>query len=185
MRQGALQRDNAILTAIKVFGRGMILSCAPACIRLFLTRSERFRFRLHVILIVCMLVLTGCSRSSDEDRIRGAIRAMQESIEAAKPADFMRLVAEDFTADSGAVDRRALHNLLRLQVLGNAHIDIRLVSTGVELMDSRATVTVVAVFTGGNGRWLPERGSSWRIVSGWRKRDGDWQCITAEWEPLL
>ncbi|MFZ1390812.1 MAG: hypothetical protein WAS23_04395 [Dokdonella sp.] len=110
---------------------------------------------------------------------------MQDAVEAGRPADFMAFVAEDFTADSGAVDRQGLHNLLRLQVLGNAHIDMRLVSTGTEMFESRANVTVVAVFTGGNGRWLPERASSWRIVSGWRKHDGDWQCVNAQWEPVL
>lgn len=110
---------------------------------------------------------------------------MQAALEAGRPADFMEHVSEDFTGAQGSVDRAALHNLLRGQVLGNAKIGISLGPVDVELRDDRATVRVIATFTGGNGRWLPERGSIYRITSGWRREDGGWMCVNAQWERTL
>lgn len=174
----------AFLPRSRSIPRSLNLSVVPASIRAVFRRPP-FRFGPSMLLLVGMAMLASCHRSSDEEVIGDAISAMESSIEAARPADFMRFVAEDFTADSGALGREDLHNLLRLQVLRNARIEIRLVSSEIEVLESRATVTVVSVFTGGNAQWLPERGSSWRIVSGWRKRDGEWQCINAQWEQVF
>jgi ketosteroid isomerase-like protein len=136
----------------------------------------------RVLLVSMLFGFAACSRPSDEEQIRAALAVMQEAVESGKPSDFMQFVADDFTGYGGEVDRKALHNLLRIQVLGNARIGVTLSSIDVELHGDRATVTVDAVLTGGNGRWLPERGSIRRIESGWRKSDGEWRCINAQWE---
>jgi ketosteroid isomerase-like protein len=136
----------------------------------------------RVLLASMLLGIAACSRPSDEEQIRAALAAMQEAVESGKPSDFMQFVADDFTGHEGDVDRKALHNLLRVQALGNARIGVTMSSIDVELHGDRATVTVDAVLTGGNGRWLPERGSIRRIQSGWRKSDGEWLCINAQWE---
>ena len=135
--------------------------------------------------LVLLLLLGACSRPSDEDQIRAAISQMQQAIEAGKPADFMRHVADDFTGDNGALDKQGLHNLLRAQVLTHARIGISLVSQDVELQGDRATVKVAVTMTGGSGRWLPERGSMQQIESGWRRQDGDWLCFNAQWQRSL
>jgi ketosteroid isomerase-like protein len=136
----------------------------------------------RVLLALILLGFAACSRPSDEQQIRAALAAMQEAVESAKPSAFMDYVAEDFTGDGGNVDRAALHNLLRAQVLSNAHIGVTLSSIEVELQGDRATVTVDALMTGGNGQWIPEHGSIRRIQSGWRKSNGGWLCINAQWE---
>jgi hypothetical protein len=46
-------------------------------------------------------------------------------------------------------------------------------------------VQVSATFTGSGGRWVPERGAIYRIVSGWSKQSGRWMCVNARWERLL
>lgn len=140
--------------------------------------------RLLFLLLLPGLLLA-CSRPSDEQKIRAAIAQMQEALEQGKPGDFMRHVADDFTGAQGSVDREALHNLLRAQVLGNARIGITLGPIDVELQNDRATVRLSATVTGGNARWLPERGSIQQITSGWRREGGDWKCINAQWERTL
>lgn len=134
---------------------------------------------------LAVLALGACSRPSDEVQIRAAISDMQAAIEAGKPADFMQHVSEDFTGDGGTVDKQALHNLLRVQALGNARIGVTLTSMDVELLGDRATVRLSVTLTGGNGRWLPERGSIQQIESGWRHQDGQWRCYNAQWERSL
>lgn len=138
-------------------------------------------------LIVASILILGvaCSRPSDETQIRDALTAMQKAVEAGKPADFMAHVADDFTGEAGTLDRAALHNLLRGQALTSTHIGVTLSLLEVELRGDRATVRTTVALTGGNGRWIPERGSIHRIESGWRKHDGHWRCINAEWERSL
>ncbi len=152
--------------------------------------SARFRSTMQIqiksLMVASMLILcAACVRPSDETRIRDALAAMQKAVEDGKPADFMTHVGEDFTAEAGGLDYTGLHNLLRAQALTNAHIGVTLSLIEVDLLGDRATVRSTVALTGGNGRWIPERGSIQRIESGWRKQDGDWRCINAEWERSL
>lgn len=135
-----------------------------------------------VIVIVGAMLAVACSRPPDEERIRVAIADMQTALEEARPGDFMRHVSEDFTGSDGGVDREALHNLLRAQVLANERIGIVTGPLEFERTLDRMTVSVTATFTGGNARWLPERGAVYRVTSGWRETGGQWRCFNAQWE---
>lgn len=132
--------------------------------------------------LVLLLAMAGCARPSDEQQIRDAMSEMQSAMESGDPGGFMRHVADDFVGGSGDFDREALHNLLRAQVLANSRISISAGPLDVELHGDRATATLSVTMLGGSGRWIPERGSVHMITSGWRKHDGDWQCISAQWE---
>lgn len=139
----------------------------------------------NVWLLLAFAAVLGCSGTPDEQRIRESIAQMQSAMQDKQPRDFMRWVADDFTGADGSVDREALHNLLRAQVIGNASIGVTLGTLQVELHDQRATVRVTATFTGGNGRWIPERGAVYEITSGWRKDGDDWVCVNAQWQQTL
>ncbi|MGB0132294.1 YybH family protein [Dokdonella sp.] len=138
-----------------------------------------------LMLAVLMASILGCSRPSDEEQIRAAMAEMQSAMESADPASFMQHVADDFVGGSGEFDRQALHNLLRTQVLANSRISISTGPIDIELQGERATASQSVTMLGGSGRWIPERGSVHRISSGWRKVDGDWLCISAQWERAL
>ncbi len=135
--------------------------------------------------ILLAVLLAACSRPPDEERIRTAIADMQTALEQARPADFMRHVSDDFTGANGSVDRQGLHNLLRAQVVANQRIGIITGPLEIERSGDRVTVHVTATFTGGSARWLPERGSVYRLTSGWREIDGEWRCFNAQWERAL
>ena len=140
---------------------------------------------LALLAVTLAAAMVACSRPSDEEQLRSVLVEMQDAMEAGKPADFMRHVADDFTGAQGSLDRSGLHNVLRGQVLANARIGVSLGPVGIELQDARATVEVTATFTGGSGRWVPERGALYRITSGWRKQSGQWLCVNARWEQVL
>ncbi|MEO8010154.1 MAG: nuclear transport factor 2 family protein [Dokdonella sp.] len=140
--------------------------------------------RITLLLMSCLAVVA-CSRTPDEQRIRESIEQMQTAMQEKQPRDFMRTVADDFTGANGSVDREALHNLLRAQVIGNASIGVTLGPLQIDVQDQRATVRVTATFTGGNGRWIPQRGAVYAITSGWRKDDDEWVCVNAQWEQAL
>ncbi|MEZ5462416.1 nuclear transport factor 2 family protein [Dokdonella sp.] len=143
------------------------------------------RWRYLVSCLAMLMALVGCARPSDEQQIRNAMAEMQTAMEAGDPAGFMQHVAEDFTGGNGEFDRNALHNLLRAQVLANSRIGISTGPIDVELHGDRATASLSVTLLGGSGRWIPERGSVHQIISGWRKQEGDWLCISAQWERAL
>ena len=141
--------------------------------------------RVSVVLLVGIMLLSACSRSSDEEQLRAALGTMQLAIEARQPSDFMDHVADDFTAPEAGMDRRQVHDLLRLQVLRNEHIGVSTVVRDLRVESGRATITMTVTLTGSSGGWLPERGSIYALTSGWRKDDGDWKLIQANWQRSL
>lgn len=138
-----------------------------------------------VVLIVASLLLCACSRSTDEQQLRDALATMQQAIEDRKPSEFMEHLADDFSAPEADMDRAQVHDLLRLQVLRNERIGISTVVREVRVEGVRATITLTATFTGSSGGWLPERGSVYTLTGGWRKDDGDWRLVQANWERSL
>ncbi len=137
------------------------------------------------IIVLCATLLTACARTPDEQRIRNAITAMQQAVEAHQPRDFMAYVSPDFTGDDGTVDRAGLANILRAEVLRNDKVGVTLGPIDVELQGDRATVHVVATLTGGSGGLLPEHGAIYSITSGWKRDSKDWRCYNASWEQKL
>ncbi|MEO6076978.1 MAG: nuclear transport factor 2 family protein [Dokdonella sp.] len=138
-----------------------------------------------VFLIVTTVQLSACSRSSDEQQLRDALATMQQAIEDRKPSNFMEHVADDFTAPDADMDRRKVHDMLRLQVLRNERIGITTVVRDLHVEGDRATITLTSTLTGSSGGWLPERGSVYTVTTGWRKDEGDWKLVQASWERSL
>ncbi len=130
-------------------------------------------------------ILASCQRSSDEEQLLQAIDAMEIAVEAGETSDFMEYLAEDFTANDGELDRTAMQRLLVAQSLAYTHIGVVRTGTDIQVTDQRANVQITLLLEGGSGRWLPERGSSIEISSGWRLRDGEWKCVNAQWERKL
>ncbi|HUD43331.1 MAG TPA: nuclear transport factor 2 family protein [Dokdonella sp.] len=132
-----------------------------------------------------ILALAACSRGDDETRLRQALERIETAVEERRPGDFVDVVSEDFTGADGTLDRAGLHNLLRAQVVRHASIDVVLAAPDIEIQGDRATVAVTATLSGGAGGWLPERGAVYAITSGWRREDGQWRCINAQWRQVL
>lgn len=130
------------------------------------------------------MALAACHRTPDEQRIRESIGAMQQAVEAGKPRDFMAYVTADFNGNDGTVDRGALGNILRVEVLRNERAGVTLGPIDVDLQGDRATVHVTATLTGGAGL-MPESASVYAITSGWRREKSDWRCYNASWEQKL
>ena len=134
--------------------------------------------------LAAVLLLSACSRPDAEQRLRSQLQDMQEAAADSRVSDFMDGVSEDFTGNDGA-DRAALHNLLRLQVLGRTNVGVVTGPVEVDLRESRATVRFSAVVSGGSGRILPDSAQAYSITSGWREEGGEWMVYYAEWKPQL
>jgi ketosteroid isomerase-like protein len=135
--------------------------------------------------VLCALLLGACARTPDEQRIRNAITAMQQAVEAHQPREFMAYVSADFTGEDGTVDYAGLANILRFQVLRNDKVGVTLGPIDLDMQGDRATAYVVATLTGGSGGLLPEHGAIYSITSGWKRDGKDWRCYNASWEQKL
>ena len=146
-------------------------------------RQGRWRASVVLALMIPLLVAVGCSRSPPEQRLREQLGRMQAAVEQRQPRDFMEGVAADF-AGNGGMDRAALQQVVRAQVLANADIGLTLGPAELEMRGDRATVRFSALATGGGGRLLPDNAGRWQVTSGWREEDGQWLLYYAEWKPL-
>jgi hypothetical protein len=148
----------------------------------------RSRMQLRLAPMACLaalaMLLAACTKAPAETRLRERIDAMQEAIATRNVSQFMEGVAEDFIG-SGNIDRAALHNLIRAQVLRNASITATRGPTTVTLQGERAVVNFDVVVTGGAGGLIPERAQSYAIESGWREIDGEWVVYSAQWKEAL
>lgn len=137
------------------------------------------------LVLILALSLAGCSRTTDEQRIREAMAAMQQAMETRDPRAFMTHVSDDFIGNDAEFDRAALGNLLRVEALRNDRIGATLGPIDVEMQGDRARAQVLATFTGGSGNLLPERGSIYSITSSWKRQGSDWRCYSATWKQQL
>jgi len=119
-----------------------------------------------------------------EQQIRNRIEVMQADLAEGKVRSFMAPVAEDFTAATRNLDRRAAGLLLRREMLAHESLKARLADIEVELQgENRATATMHAVVTGGTGL-IPQTGGWYKLTTGWRLDDDEWMLISARWETL-
>jgi hypothetical protein len=109
---------------------------------------------------------------------------MELAVVERRPGDFMDSVAADFVGN-GNLDRAAMHNLLRAQLVRNAAIGVTRGPLDIQLQGGRATVRFSLVATGGAGGLIPERAQGYDITSGWREEDGEWQLFLVEWKEAL
>ena len=145
--------------------------------------DKRMKNGLKAIFVMFLAALmSGCGEDTPEDRLRQVMAQMEEAVEARRPSDFIEHVSDDFSGESGQLDRDNLRRYLASQMMGPDSISVVMGPAEIKLHgEDRATVKVTALVTG--GRFLPERGERLDIESGWRLEDGEWRCYAATWTP--
>ncbi len=137
--------------------------------------------RLRWAMLALLAMGAGCGHPPPEARLHQTLEEMQQALEQRQPARFMAHVAEDF-AGNDAIDRGALQQTVRAQLLLNRKIGVVTGPVTVEMGQKRARADFQVVVTGGRGRLLPERASTWQVATAWRDEDGQWKLQFARWE---
>jgi len=137
------------------------------------------------VCLACIFLLVGCGdRPPAEHQILSRIEGMQADLAEGNTRSFMAPLADDFTAVTRQLDRRAARLLLRREMMAHQSLKARLFDTEIELHgEDRATATLHAVLTGGSGL-VPETGSWYRVTTGWRRDGEEWMLISASWETM-
>lgn len=144
--------------------------------------SARVRSWRSCLLLALLLQLAACDRSTPEQQLRDQFAALQQAVEQRRPGEAMDGIAEDFSGPGG-MDRAALHNLLRAQLLARDSVGVTTGPLEIDLQADTATVRFDALLTGaGRGRWLPDSAQSYRVTTGWRRDGGEWRLYHAQWQ---
>lgn len=138
------------------------------------------------VLALGLALLGACSRPPPEEALRASMAELEAAIESRDPGSVAGVLASDF-AGPGGMDRLAARRLAQVVFLRNREVAVALGPLDIALHDAagdatHATVRFTAALTGGAGGWLPERGSVYRVETGWRRDGGAWEMTSARWE---
>lgn len=141
-----------------------------------------------VLCSLMILALSACSRpSAPEAEIRAFVAEAQTAAEARSVGDLRRLIAEDYSDERGN-DRKAIENLLRLQILRQQSIHLFTRIAAIEFSSpDRAVVSVAAAMAGrpvsGADELINLKADLYRFDLELERRDGAWLAGRAQWQP--
>jgi hypothetical protein len=140
---------------------------------------------MRFVLCLVVLLLTACSEElSVEQQIIATLRNMEYAAEEGEHFEFMGYVADSFSGQQGAMDRREFHRFMIFQLNQNRRLQAQLFpifvyETGLDQASAHFRILV----TGGGGL-LPERGQFFEVETQFLRLDGDWLLQGADWKPV-
>jgi hypothetical protein len=139
------------------------------------------------LICACLLVLAlfACGEElSVEQQIIRTINEMEALAEAGERRDFMEFVAGEFDGQLGRLTKEEFRRFMVLQWNENQRLNAQLGPISVtELGEGMAAADFSGLITGGRGL-LPERGQMFNFETSWLMIDGQWQLVSAVWEPI-
>jgi hypothetical protein len=134
---------------------------------------------IFAVLLV-LLTVCACGKTPSEALLLASIDEMQTMGEARDANGMMAHIAEDFSGQSGSMDRNQLRAYLLGIALRTQNIGITRTKTEVSMEGARAKVQIHMLVTDG-GRILPSTGQLVQATTQWRFVDGEWQLASAVW----
>ena len=129
----------------------------------------------HLTMLIASAVLASCgARSSDEERVREVVAAMETAAEARDTSDVLEHVAENYQ-DAQGLDHAQLTNFLRGYFLAHPKIELLVDIESLEfpadgLAHAEISVTSLALDDADHERFKVE----------FRRDESDWQLIRAD-----
>lgn len=133
-----------------------------------------------LLVVMVLLVLAGCGKAPDAERLRAQVAQMQEAVTARSPDQVMQWLSEDFTGNAG-MDRKGVERLLRLQLLRHARVGLVVGPLDVRVDGDHAQVDFTVAMAGSSSGYLPETGRVHAVSTHWRRRGSDWELYRARW----
>lgn len=132
---------------------------------------------------VCFALITACTGTSDEQRIRALVSAAEQAAEARDTSDAMSLVAEDYS-DGQGFDKEQLQNFLRAYFLTHPKIELFVRTGEVELpAQDLARVRVEVTMVGTRGAQEQSEslaGESEALRVELQLRDSEWRVTRVD-----
>lgn len=140
---------------------------------------RRLRAAVSIAALSGLIALAGCASEPDAEALRRIIGEMETAVESGEPGDFLEHVGESFSGQSGGMNKAQLRVTLIAIKMRHERIGVVPGDAEIEVTGDRASVKMRVLATGGS--WMPETGQILDIDSQWQREDGDWRCISANW----
>lgn len=134
----------------------------------------------RLLIALLFLLCLSCAHPPDAEAIRAAIASVATAVEGQRSADVLERISEDFIGNDG-LDRAQLDRVLRMQMMAAKSIGVSVKGIQVDVQGDRATARFEANITDSSGRWIPDRASTLKFETGWRRESGKWRCYNAKW----
>jgi hypothetical protein len=152
-------------------------------------KAIEVRMRIMIGTVLAVLLLAGCSEElSVEQQVIATLENMEQSAEEGKHLDFIDYVADEFSGQSGVMNRRDFHRLMLFQMNDNRRLQAQFFPIHVQEKDTdqdsiQASAQFKILITGGGGL-LPEHGQLFQVETEWIRDGSDWLLSKADWEPV-
>ncbi|AWV07247.1 nuclear transport factor 2 family protein [Marilutibacter maris] len=134
------------------------------------------------LLLVCLLVLSGCAREDPETALRSNLDTLQQALETRDAGALGDTLSAEFIGPDG-MDAKAAERMAKGMFLRYRNVGVTVGPVSVGMGDGHATVGFDAVLSGGQGRILPDAARVYSVQSGWRLEGGEWRLTSIRWEP--
>lgn len=145
-------------------------------------RSSAARLIAGVVLALLLGLLLGCTKDQgDEQVIKQKLEQLEEAVEDKDASGIAGFMAEDFSGPSG-MDRERAEAFARVMMARHTELGVTWDLKSLDIQGDRATVELTAILT---GRALVPgfdgRGRLMNVQMGWRRSDGEWWLVHANW----
>ncbi len=141
--------------------------------------------RSVINVVLAALMLSACGEElSVEQQVIATIRNMEYAAEEAQHLEFMTFIADSFSGQQGAMDRREFHRFMVFQINQHRRLQAQFFPIYVnESGEHEATAHFKLLVTGGAGL-LPDSGQLYQVETEWTRSGNGWLLSSADWEPV-
>jgi ketosteroid isomerase-like protein len=152
-----------------------------------MTRIEKGRLPALALALSLLVLVWACSKgASEEDRIRELVQDVTESARAKDLKGIMKHVSRDYNDESGN-DHRGLKGMIFYQFFRTEKVGVVVRGVEVEVQGEKALVDTKLFLVRGRHvekveDIIPEEASGYRLSVVFRKEDGEWKALSANWD---
>lgn len=138
---------------------------------------------MRSLLLIVALALIACDKTPDEEKIRNVLSEIEAAVQNRQTRPVLKHLAENFAGHEG-MGVREIRQLMAAHYFRNKNIQVVIAGLRITVSGHDADVRFNAATTGGAGM-LPERLQYYDVETSWRKIDGDWLIVRADWTPVF
>lgn len=138
---------------------------------------------MKLLLMILALGLVGCDKTPDEDQIRNVLGEIETAVQQRQSRPVLNHLSKDFSGPQ-EMGVKQIRQLLAAHYFRNKNISIVVAGLRIEITGNDAEVHFNAATSGGIGL-LPDKLQYYDIETIWRKIDGDWLIVRANWTPVF
>jgi hypothetical protein len=136
--------------------------------------------------MMVLLVLSACSRETDEDKVRKVITAVQTAAEVKKISAVLDHVSKNYLDPQGN-DYNGVKGLLAFYFFRHQKVSVYMPNIDIVVTGTAAKAQFQAILTGRGtgesaGGILPEALGAYNFDVLFKKEDGAWKVTSAQWE---